>query len=325
MSMTRGKTASSGAVTVIVPCRNGAATLAEALESVFAQTVPPLEVLVIDDRSTDDSVAVARSFGPRVRVLRNPGRGPGAARELGVREARGTYIAFVDADDVLEPEKHARQLAVLERSDPSTVVHTGSVIFRTGGGERVRRRVGEEEAVGRCTRVVFERNPVCGASMMLRRSVVLDLGNYDPDLIGTEDFGLSLIASTRCDFVHLPEPLYRIRRHEHNITNRTLHMAYHHWLAQERFRLRCPEAFARLPGPSVRRFMIEPVLRVVKEAYWRREGGAEYRQLLRLAVRLAPDDAEIRRLHRRRWCPMGLLRMRDRWQEQRGVRASEAS
>jgi glycosyltransferase involved in cell wall biosynthesis len=309
---------SAGTISVIVPCRNAAATLGDALESVLWQTVPPTEILVIDDRSTDESAALARSFGPRVRVLTNPGRGPGAARRLGVSEACGEYVAFVDADDTIEPTKHERQLAVLESHDPLTVVHTGSVLFWPDGSRPSYRRLGGEKATGRCLQTVFESNPLCSASVMLRRSLILELGNYDAELIGAEDYHLSLRAATCCEFVHIPEPLYRIRRHPGSITHRKSIMAFYHWLAQDKFRAQFPEAFATLPNDVVRRSMLEPVLRAVEEAYWRRDADG-YRQLLRLAVKLTHENgateserASIDKLWRRRWCPMTMLRLLDR-------------
>ncbi len=302
---------STAPITVIVPSLNAEHTLGEALESVFDQTAPPMEVLVIDDGSTDRSVAVARSFNSRVRVLRNPSRGPGAARRLGVTEGRGTYVAFIDADDVIEPAKHEKQLAVLDGGDPYTFVHTGSVLRWSDGSRPSYQRKGSELATGRCTQVIFERNPVCGASTMLRRSLILELGNYDPDLFGTEDFGMSLIASTRCEFVYIPDPLYVMVQHAENITRRLCHMAYYHWLAQERFRRHCPGAFEQLPRVSVQRYMVEPVLQAVREAYWRRD-STDYMRLLRLAISLAPDDPEMRQLWRRRRLPMKVLRTWDR-------------
>ncbi|MBI4578298.1 MAG: glycosyltransferase family 2 protein [Planctomycetes bacterium] len=298
-------------VSVIIPCLNAEATLAEAIHSALEQTVPPVEVLVIDDGSTDRSVAVAAAEGPKVRILHNTIGGPGAARRIGVSEAKGDFIAFVDADDVLDPTKHEKQLAVLQRSHPHTLAHTGAMIFRSDNRQAPTERLGGGLAVGRCLRTVFERNPVCGASSMLRRSVILELGNYDPDLVGTEDFGMSLMAASCCEFVYLPEPLYRIRRHGNNLSSRPCHMAYMHWLAQERFRQRRPEAFARLAAESVRQYMVEPVLRVAKEAHYRRDSDA-YRQLLALAHRLVPDDSEIRRMWRKRWIPMDVLRWWDR-------------
>jgi glycosyltransferase involved in cell wall biosynthesis len=313
---------STAPISVIVPCLNAERTLGAALESVFVQTAPPLEVLLIDDRSTDRSVEVARSFGPRVRVLTNPARGPGAARRFGVTEAVGTYIAFIDADDTIEPTKHERQLAVLEAADPYTFVHTGSMMRYVDGRRASYIREGAEQAVGRCTRTVFERNPICGASTMMRRSTILELGNYDAVLFGTEDFGLSLVASTRCDFVYVPDPLYVMVQHTSNITRRRCHMLYYHWLAQELFRLKCPDAFAALGEESVRRFMTEPVIGAVREAYWARD-GRDYRRLLRLAMRLSPHDTQLRRLWRRRFVPMSALRAWDRVSARRRPSSAE--
>jgi len=315
---------STAPITVIIPCLNAEKTLGNALDSLFAQTAPPMEVLVIDDHSTDRSVTIAQRYNTSVRVLTNPSRGPGAARRLGVSQARGTFIAFVDADDTVHPLKHEKQLAILEKSDPHTLVHTGARIQWVDGRHPPKLRKGADSAIGRCLRTIFERNPVCGASTMLRRSTILELGNYNPELLGTEDFGMLLATSTCCDFVYVPEPLYVINRHENNISSRKAHMAYYHWLAQEKFRQRFPQHFATLPTDSIRRYMIEPVLRAVREAYWRRD-PIGYRRLLRLARKLAPDDPTIRQLYRRRWWPMSALRAWDRLSHPLGQLHAKAS
>ena len=98
-------------VSVVVPVHDGAAYLAECLASILEQTVAPLEVVVVDDGSTDRSGDIARSFGEPVRCLRQPHGGPASARNHGVTEARGEFIAFLDADDLLVPQKLERQLA----------------------------------------------------------------------------------------------------------------------------------------------------------------------------------------------------------------------
>lgn len=90
---------------MVIPCFNREARLGAAIESALAQDLPPLEVVVVDDGSSDGSAAVAESFGDPVRVLRTPNRGPSAARNLGIAEARGEWIAFLDSDDLWHPEK----------------------------------------------------------------------------------------------------------------------------------------------------------------------------------------------------------------------------
>jgi len=315
---------STARVSVIIPCLNAERTLGDALDSVFAQTVRPMEVLVIDDHSTDRSAVVARKHHPSVRVLTNPSRGSGAARRLGVEQARGDFIAFVDADDMIHPLKHEKQLVVLENSDPHTLVHTGAWLQWADGRQATRQRRSAQSATGRCMWTIFESNPVCGASTMLRRSVILEVGNYDAALFNCADFGMSLVASTCCDFVYLPEPLYVITRHANNVSSRKADMAYHHWLAQEKFRRRFPAAFATLPPDSIRRYMVEPVLRAVREAYWRRE-SVGYRRLVELAMRLAPDDPVMQRFYRRRYWPMRVLRWLDRFRGPQAAAQPEAS
>ena len=98
-------------VSCIVPVFNGARYLRDALDSIFAQTYRPLEIIVADDGSTDNTTAVVASYGHRVRYLRQRNQGPAAARNLGIRTATGEFVAFLDADDLWHPDKLKRQLA----------------------------------------------------------------------------------------------------------------------------------------------------------------------------------------------------------------------
>jgi len=100
-------------VAVVVPVRNGAAYLAEALASVAAQTFRAREVVVVDDGSTDGSAAVARAAGPDVRVIEQAPAGAGAARNRGVEATSAPWLAFLDADDRWLPQKLARQREAL--------------------------------------------------------------------------------------------------------------------------------------------------------------------------------------------------------------------
>src|SRR5215469_18875302 len=90
-------------VSVVIPCYNHALTLARAIRSVLNQTLPPSEVIVVDDGSTDGSRGVAESFGSAVIFKQQQNRGPSAARNLGVRSATGEFLGFLDADDWWQP------------------------------------------------------------------------------------------------------------------------------------------------------------------------------------------------------------------------------
>jgi glycosyltransferase involved in cell wall biosynthesis len=99
-------------VSVIIPVYNGARYLREALESVFAQTYRPFEVIVVDDGSSDDSGKIAQSF-PDVRYIHQANQGVAAARNNGIEAARGEFLAFIDQDDLWTPEKLKLQIACL--------------------------------------------------------------------------------------------------------------------------------------------------------------------------------------------------------------------
>lgn len=105
-------------VSILIPCHNAAPFLGATLESAFAQTGPAIEVILVDDGSTDDSVAIARPFEPRgLRIIAQPNRGASAARNTALRAARGDFIQFLDADDLLAPDKIARQVEALARTE----------------------------------------------------------------------------------------------------------------------------------------------------------------------------------------------------------------
>jgi len=98
-------------ISCIVPVYNGERFLAEALDSILAQSLAPFEVIVVDDGSTDTTPAVATRYGQRITYIRQDNAGPSAARNRGVRAARGELVAFLDADDIWRPDKLARQAA----------------------------------------------------------------------------------------------------------------------------------------------------------------------------------------------------------------------
>jgi glycosyltransferase involved in cell wall biosynthesis len=118
-------------VSVIVPCYRQACYLPQALDTALGQTYQPIEVLVVNDGSDDDTEAVARKYGERVRYLWRPNGGISAARNTGIARARGAYLKFLDADDYLHPEQIARQVEIAARRD-DVVSFTGVRLFRDG-------------------------------------------------------------------------------------------------------------------------------------------------------------------------------------------------
>ena len=115
-----------GLVSVIIPVYNGECYLAEAIESILAQTLPPDEIIIVDDGSTDETPRIARCFVYPVRYHAQSHSGAGAARNRGVSLAQGDWLAFLDADDLWLPDKLARQMALC-KSEPGLEMVFGGV------------------------------------------------------------------------------------------------------------------------------------------------------------------------------------------------------
>lgn len=116
---------------MLIPCRNAEQWLGEAIRSVLAQTWQDVEIIVVDDASTDNSLQIAKSFsGPRIKVTTNKGCGASAARNEALRHAQGMFIQYLDADDVLAPRKIEAQLARLRETELGVLASSAWAPFR---------------------------------------------------------------------------------------------------------------------------------------------------------------------------------------------------
>jgi glycosyltransferase involved in cell wall biosynthesis len=118
-------------ISAVIPVFNGEAYLAEAIESVLGQTLPPGEILVVDDGSSDGTARVVERYYPRVIYRRQVNQGPGAARNLGIRESKGDFIAFLDADDLWLPERLEMQKNALDEDAGLDLVFCNMLQFRS--------------------------------------------------------------------------------------------------------------------------------------------------------------------------------------------------
>src|SRR5918994_4394833 len=194
-------------VSVVIPCFNLGRFLDEAVESALGQTFPDLEVVVVDDGSTDpDTRALLADYRrPRTRVVRSENRGLPAARNLGIRSSRGAYVCALDADDRLEPAWLEKAVGVLQ-ADPSLAFV--SHWFRAFGDERW------GWTPQRCDLVsLLDSNTVNGAALV-RREALEAAGLFDESMReGCEDWELWLrIVKGGGRGAILPEMLYAYRR-----------------------------------------------------------------------------------------------------------------
>jgi glycosyltransferase involved in cell wall biosynthesis len=195
-------------VSVIVPTHNRAATVARAVRSVLSQSYQELEVIVVDDGSTDETPEVVASFAdPRLRyIVHATKRGGGAARNTGIDVASGEYIAFLDADDEWLPDKLEDQIAAIQRVDPSVAaIYTGFAVVDAAGrvaAVRLPRHRGSILSELWCANVVRTVSTV-----VVRRTALQRVGGFDPTLPSCQDWDLWLRLAKVHQFDFLPRVL----------------------------------------------------------------------------------------------------------------------
>jgi glycosyltransferase involved in cell wall biosynthesis len=206
-------------VSVIIPVYNSERYLAEAIESVLAQTYRPLEIIIVDDGSTDGSADIAKGFHDNIRYVFQPNSGPSAARNRGLGLARGEMVGFLDADDLWPEDKLSLQVAFLENS-PSLEIIVG-----------LTQRVKLGEAGGNESRFEKWLDPfftlLLGAALF-RKPVFEKVGLFDETLHYGEDVDWFMRAREQSASITVMEHvilLYRI--HQSNMTsNATVRDSY---------------------------------------------------------------------------------------------------
>lgn len=200
-------------ISVVIPCYNASAWLRETLESALAQTLPPLEIIVVDDGSTDGSGEIAASFGEPVRVIRQENQGESVARNRGLDEARGEWTALLDADDLWEPDKLARQAGMTTKETSDLVcVYTDFYQFR--GSERLRtvsRPEYHQRDDGRPYMLCLSDATVLVASALVRTSAARRV-RFPEETQHAEDMIFFARLRSHGRFVRIAEPLtgYRV-------------------------------------------------------------------------------------------------------------------
>lgn len=191
--------------TVLIGSFNSAATLRRAIDSILAQTVEDLELIVVDDGSTDDTAEVARSTGDRrVRYLALPHMGISGSLNAGIEAARSPVVAVQDADDHSDPRRLERQLEVLE-SRPAVAVVGCRMCEEDEAGRRLEPRT--SFASGDVRDVLMRFNPIPNTSAAMRREAVRAAGGYDRRYLYAMEYDLWLRLAERHEIVALDEEL----------------------------------------------------------------------------------------------------------------------
>lgn len=202
-------------VSVIIPVFNGASFVSRAIESVLSQTLPDLELIVVDDGSTDESPQVIRSFrDPRVLYLRQDNQGPNAAYNTGIYRARGDLLAFLDSDDWWLPRKLEAQLNRLQTAPEAGLVYC-STLKVDPNGDLLKTRHADTE--GQVLERLLMNNDIAGpSSVVVPEGVVEKVGAFDGSLRRSGDWEMWLRIAAEFPIAAVREPLVCITNRSHS-------------------------------------------------------------------------------------------------------------
>ena len=230
-------------VTVAIPTYGHRAYVLETLESVFAQTLPDVEVIVVNDGSPDDTAAVLRPLidAGRIRYVEQPNAGQAAARNRCVELARGEFLAFLDDDDVW-PADHLEAHVAALRADPAVVVSYGyaTLFGRPDDPGFPRNGAPTGDVRADFLRGCWMTSP---GQAVMRTAAVRAVGGFDPSLWGTDDWDFYIRLAGRGPFVYLPRRSLFYRSHADNASRDTWRMYVN---CQRLLAKHC----GRLPRPS---------------------------------------------------------------------------
>lgn len=245
-------------VSIIVPAYNAEPYLAAAVDSALAQTYPTIEVVVINNGSSDGTADICRRYGARIVYIElRDNVGVSAARKIGIERSRGEFITFVDADDLLLPHKVERQVAYLQEHPDCDVCYSSVYHFYDSAPDDLLTLQAWHFSGDEVLPHLLQRNFINPLAVMMRRSVIDRFGNFDPSRRRAEDWELWLrIAYGGGTFCYLPEPLGKYR-----MTPNSLSRAPGVMVLERRAILGIFTEFRkRIPAADIRKYHLDRVI-----------------------------------------------------------------
>jgi len=200
-------------ISIIIPTYNRALLLKEAIESVFLQTYKNFELIVVNDGSTDNTLNLLKQYGNRLRILNQENKGVSAARNLGIKNANGDLIAFLDSDDLWLPEKLKNQVNFFLNNLSALICQTQEIWIRNG--IRVNPKKKHEKKSGMIFKNSLALCLVSPSAVMIHKKLFQNVGLFDESLPACEDYDLWLRISYKYPIYLIDKPLI-IKRGGHD-------------------------------------------------------------------------------------------------------------
>jgi glycosyltransferase involved in cell wall biosynthesis len=207
-------------ISVVLPVFNAAQYLPSAIESILNQTYPNFELILIDDGSTDDSLSVIRRYqerDERVRVISRENRGLISSLNEGVDQAKGTFIARMDADDISLPERFKSQIEFMKSHTECVALGTRAMLMDPDGLDICPFLDVQAHEQIDAFHMDMQGGAIVHPSAMIRRAALLKVGGYRQEFLHAEDIDLFLRLAETGQLANLPEVLIRYRQHFNSI------------------------------------------------------------------------------------------------------------
>ncbi|MBL8014066.1 MAG: glycosyltransferase, partial [Candidatus Omnitrophica bacterium] len=217
-------------VSVIIPTYNRSALIGESLKSALGQSYKNIEIIVVDDGSTDNTRDVVAAFAPAVEYIYKPNSGPAATRNVGIAKARGEFVAFLDSDDLWEPAKIEKQLQCFEENPQAAMVSSN---FRYIDGKgRIIKDPGSEPGYQPSDFIIKDmlrvRFPFATPAFLIKKEIFAKIGTFNERLRISEDLDLLIRIGTNYQVGYVDEVLVSVRMHDSHSMRET--PRYQIWL-----------------------------------------------------------------------------------------------
>lgn len=201
-----------------MPVYQGERFVSKSIESILAQTVQAIELIIVNDGSSDNSAQIVSAYlgDPRVIYIEQDNQGVATARNTALRHATGDYIGLCDQDDEWLPHKAAMQSAYLDANPQAGMVHGDVEYIDSEGRPLPHDPYFPKNISGNCFATLFTGNAVMAVAAMARRSIINELGGFDPSIKYSDDYDLWLRITAEHEVGYIDEPVARYRWHENN-------------------------------------------------------------------------------------------------------------
>ena len=210
-------------VSVVIPCYNSESTLRETLDSALGQTYDNIQIVAINDGSTDGTGDILASYGDRITVLAQQNAGQTVAKINGIEQSTGDYVAFLDSDDLWDAAKISRQVDLMESSPETGLCYTAGHVI-DGSGARMSAFFASPSHRGDCFEELLLQNDIVASSVMVRRAALDKVGTFAPELRACENWELWTRIASEYLVDCVDEPLTFYRKHGNNMSSKTGHM-----------------------------------------------------------------------------------------------------